>query len=511
MTVYNVNLGIGWASSGVEYAQAYRSKVFSRMQIPTKFIFSDLILADNIAELTRNLGFHDQDVIWLYNFFTDVKIAPTTYPLSEFKRAQHFAERNVEATVQNFADGKQVVHYWLPEENLRINVRIYDLATQAIDYAEYVVDSQMVRREFYSYIRYVTEYLSAGNHVYARDFYNEDGSIAYHQYVNGTNEVFELKDQIFYSKTALYAEMIRRLKLTAQDLVILDREDGRGLVSGQLWYQMHSPAKLGVVVHAEHYDEHYTNQTNILWNNYYEYQFTHADQTDCFIVSTPAQKRVLAAQMKKYQHQAPQIAAIPVGSLTKLMPMPYEKRRRHSLITASRLASEKHVDWLIKAVVQAKRAIQDVSLDIYGQGAQHTSLQRLIDELQANEYVHLKGQQNLTAIYQHYAGYIAASTSEGFGLSLMEAVGLGLPMIGFDVPYGNQTFIDPDQNGYRLPYQADWSEERKVKELANAIVSLFSDDQWAAGFSQHSYELAQPYLDEKIAQKWRVLVNEVTK
>lgn len=145
MTVYNVNLGIGWASSGVEYAQAYRSKVFSRMQIPTKFIFSDLILADNIAELTRNLGFHDQDVIWLYNFFTDIKIAPTTYPLNEFKRAQHFAERNVEATVQNFADGKQVVHYWLPDENLRINVRIYDLATQAIDYAEYVVDSQMVR------------------------------------------------------------------------------------------------------------------------------------------------------------------------------------------------------------------------------------------------------------------------------------------------------------------------------------------------------------------------------
>ncbi|MCG4806100.1 glycosyltransferase family protein, partial [Bacteroides uniformis] len=81
---------------------------------------------------------------------------------------------------------------------------------------------------------------------------------------------------------------------------------------------------------------------------------------------------------------APQIAAIPVGSLTKLMPMPYEKRHRHSLITASRLASEKHV---IKAVVQAKRAIQDVCLVIYGQGAQHTSLQRLIDELQANEYV----------------------------------------------------------------------------------------------------------------------------
>ena len=27
MTVYNINFGIGWASSGVEYAQAYRAKL----------------------------------------------------------------------------------------------------------------------------------------------------------------------------------------------------------------------------------------------------------------------------------------------------------------------------------------------------------------------------------------------------------------------------------------------------------------------------------------------------
>ena len=30
MTVYNINLGIGWASSGVEYAQAYRSTIFPK-------------------------------------------------------------------------------------------------------------------------------------------------------------------------------------------------------------------------------------------------------------------------------------------------------------------------------------------------------------------------------------------------------------------------------------------------------------------------------------------------
>ena len=38
MTVYNINLGIGWASSGVEYAQAYRAKIFREMGQEAKFV-----------------------------------------------------------------------------------------------------------------------------------------------------------------------------------------------------------------------------------------------------------------------------------------------------------------------------------------------------------------------------------------------------------------------------------------------------------------------------------------
>ena len=31
--VYNFNLGIGWASSGVEYAQAYRANLFRKLPV----------------------------------------------------------------------------------------------------------------------------------------------------------------------------------------------------------------------------------------------------------------------------------------------------------------------------------------------------------------------------------------------------------------------------------------------------------------------------------------------
>ena len=43
MAIYNINLGIGWASSGVEYAQAYRAGIFRSLDLTSKFIFTDLI------------------------------------------------------------------------------------------------------------------------------------------------------------------------------------------------------------------------------------------------------------------------------------------------------------------------------------------------------------------------------------------------------------------------------------------------------------------------------------
>ena len=83
MTIYNINFGIGWASSGVEYAQAYRAKLLRQINQSAKFIFLDFISAENIQTLTHNIGFKDDEVIWLYQYFSDIKIAPTTYTIDQ--------------------------------------------------------------------------------------------------------------------------------------------------------------------------------------------------------------------------------------------------------------------------------------------------------------------------------------------------------------------------------------------------------------------------------------------
>lgn len=68
MTIYNINLGIGWASSGVEYAQAYRAQVFRAINQRAKFIFTDMFQHENLQHFTANIGFEDDEIIWLYTF-----------------------------------------------------------------------------------------------------------------------------------------------------------------------------------------------------------------------------------------------------------------------------------------------------------------------------------------------------------------------------------------------------------------------------------------------------------
>ena len=71
--IYNFNLGIGWASSGVEYAQIYRARMFRNIGVDAKFVFTDMFPQENIEHMTKNIGFEDAEVIWLYTFFTDFK------------------------------------------------------------------------------------------------------------------------------------------------------------------------------------------------------------------------------------------------------------------------------------------------------------------------------------------------------------------------------------------------------------------------------------------------------
>lgn len=494
--IYNFNHGIGWASSGVEYAQVYRARMFRNVGIEAKFVFTDMFSTENIQTLSENIGLLDSEVVWLYSFFTDTHIAPVTYTLSMLKET--FGKKPSKLV----REGKIVKFYFEGKGNF-YTCYMKDEDSEVVHRVEIVSNGCLIRKDYYTYCRVFSEYygpLDGKAHLYARRFFNEDGTTAYEEIIDEDSVMYQFPDRILDSKEELVGYMVERLNLTKDDVVIIDRTTD----IGQAILMAAKPARIGIIIHADHFSESSTTEDYILWNNYYEYAFAMMRHIDFYVCATEAQRQLILEQFRNYSGKNPNVVTIPVGSTPKLM-CPVEPRKRHALITASRLASEKHVDWLIEATAMVHEQVPDVSLDIYGKGTLEKELFELIDKLDCSSYVHLCGQQKLDEVYQHYDAYFAGSTSEGFGLTLLEAVSSGLPIVGFDVRYGNQTFIDHGKNGYLIPYSDEMEKKDKIKCLAEAMTNMLLHDNMDA-FHERSYEIAREYLTSEVEKKWKELL-----
>ncbi|WP_436961893.1 accessory Sec system glycosyltransferase GtfA [Staphylococcus xylosus] len=498
MTIYNMNYGIGWASSGVEYAQLYRAQALRGREETLKFVFLEFIKTENIQTLTKNLGFNDDEVIWLYQFFTDIKIAPSSVKLDDIIQS-------LNDDITKTKDEVKIKKYFFNKNSNYIVCHLKDEDSDIVDRVEYVSRGKLLRKDYYSYVRVFSEYYAPEDNMaklYMRVFYNEDGSTAYNEYVNGDDSMFVFKDRILYSKQNFIAYFMEKLQLSQEDMILLDRSKD----IGQVMIENKNQAKLGVVIHAEHYNASTTNDDYILWNNHYEYVFTNAQEIDFFITATEIQNKLLTEQFEKYNHIMPKIYTIPVGNLTTLTQS--LNRKPYSIITASRLAAEKRVDWLVKAVAIAKQQRPEITFDIYGEGAQKQALHNLIRENNAESYITLHGHVNLNQVYKNYELFLSGSTSEGFGLTLMEAIGSGLGLIGFDVNYGNPTFIEDKENGYLIPIKLNVeSESEIVGKIAEAIIRFFEND--TNDFHDTSYKVAEQFTQDAVKIQWNNLTEEV--
>jgi poly(glycerol-phosphate) alpha-glucosyltransferase len=497
--IYNFNLGIGWASSGVEYAQSYRAKLLRANGQKARFIFTDMFPRENIEHMTKNIGFLDEEVIWLYTFFTDQTIEPVTFTLKDLEET--FGDASF-----SFSRKGKIGRCIFSGSNNFYTVYFTDEEKDLVHRVEYVSRGFLIRKDYFTSRRIYSEYYAPKDnraHLYLRRFFQKDGSIAYEEIMDGEDEtdaIFQFPDHICYGKQDLVAYLVQKLALTDRDTLIIDRTTG----IGEAILENAGKARVGIIIHADHYSKNATNPDYILWNNYYEYDFSMHDHIDFYVTATETQKQTLRQQFRHYLDAEPEIYTIPVGALPELKKTD-GPRRRHSVITASRLAREKHVDWAIEAVAEARKQIPDLTFDIYGVGGEENHLKSVIEKCKADSYIHLMGQADMSEVYLNYELYLSASMSEGFGLSVMEAIGSGLPVIGFDVPYGNPTFIREGENGYRINPEPLTSRPMKVRALAEKIVRLLTEDDWAA-MSHTSYEIGENFLEERVREKWKTLL-----
>ncbi len=163
---------------------------------------------------------------------------------------------------------------------------------------------------------------------------------------------------------------------------------------------------------------------------------------------------------------------------------------------------------VVKSCSRGKKTIKNLTFDIYGEGGQRQKLEELISINNANDYIRILGHAKLDEVYKNYELFLSGSTSEGFGLSLMEAIGSGLGIIGFNVNYGNPTFIRDGKNGYLIDYNAIRNNENEiVRKFSEKIIKYFNEN--ISDFQETSYTIANKFTRSAISQKWKNIIEEV--
>ena len=102
--------------------------------------------------------------------------------------------------------------------------------------------------------------------------------------------------------------------------------------------------------------------------------------------------------------------------------------------TAARLATVKGLPTLLQAFAHARARLDseeiDLQLDIAGDGPERSSVEEEIGALGLSDSVHLLGwRDDIPRFLDSWNLYVQSSSAEGFGLSVLEAMAAGLPVI----------------------------------------------------------------------------------
>ena len=133
----------------------------------------------------------------------------------------------------------------------------------------------------------------------------------------------------------------------------------------------------------------------------------------------------------------------------------------------SRFDPIKRVELLLEVVQRLRGQVPRVALVLVGGGGEEARIRRLVAEMSLRERVIFTGfLANPERVYPAFDLYVAASLKEGLPLSLVEAMGAGLPIVATDVP-GHRDVVVHGETGL-LVRPGD------AAAMAEAIVSLVS-------------------------------------
>ncbi len=183
---------------------------------------------------------------------------------------------------------------------------------------------------------------------------------------------------------------------------------------------------------------------------------------------------------------AERITVVPNGLDSRFSPGGPADRSPTPLVAAvGRLVPVKRFHLLIRAAAAARARVPDLQLVIGGEGYERATLEQVVAELGADEWVSLPGRlrdDEVVALYRR--AWVVASTSkrEGWGMSITEAAACGTPAVANDIG-GHRDIIVHGRTGVLADDHG----------MADALATVLQDQELRTRLSAGALEASAQY------------------
>ncbi|WP_179393888.1 glycosyltransferase [Lacticaseibacillus absianus] len=228
-----------------------------------------------------------------------------------------------------------------------------------------------------------------------------------------------------------------------------------------------------------------------------------AAKFDGILVGTAGQRRAL-------RNQYPQLnVAVMADSFVPLANRAVQETplavRDHRIVMVGRIAADRRPADAVRAMEKVLAQVPDAHLDFYGY-AESPEMRERIEQLIAKhgltDAVTINDYQSVTELAAQYANarvLLSPAAHEGLGMTLLDAMGTGTPVVAYDAPYGPQELIRPGENGYLV-------RSGQVAALAERLVKLLTNDQLWQQFHDEAIATAAAYTEDAMAASVKEVV-----
>ncbi len=172
------------------------------------------------------------------------------------------------------------------------------------------------------------------------------------------------------------------------------------------------------------------------------------------------------------------------------------------VVAVGRLHPQKGFGYLIRAFAAVRNALP-CKLIILGQGPQRRELEELITSLDLSDDVALVGFQANPYNYMRRATVFALSSLyEGFGIVLVEALALGVPVVATRCPVGPEEIVSDGLTGVLVPPADEGA-------LAEALLRVLRDAELRRKLSTNGPHRAADFALERIVSQYEQVFQQL--